>query len=65
VAGKRYNKDFGKTGYLSDVCDEEWAFSAPYLTLMKKYRIRGAKKFSHSGFHKNLVPCRGAGGLDG
>ncbi len=26
----------GKTGYPSDVTDEEWAFCAPYLTLMKE-----------------------------
>jgi len=26
----------GKTGYDSDVSDEEWAFCAPYLTLMKE-----------------------------
>ncbi len=25
-----------KTGYQSDVSDEEWAFCAPYLTLMKE-----------------------------
>ena len=25
-----------KTGYASDVSDEEWAFCAPYLTLMKE-----------------------------
>jgi len=25
-----------KTGYQSDCCDEEWAFCAPYLTLMKE-----------------------------
>lgn len=36
-----------RTGYPSDVSDEEWAFSAPYLTLMKedapqsKYPLRG------------------------
>jgi transposase len=26
----------GKTGYQSDVSDEEWAFCAPYLTLMRE-----------------------------
>ena len=25
-----------KTNYASDVSDEEWAFCAPYLTLMKE-----------------------------
>jgi len=36
-----------RTGYPSDVSDEEWAFCAPYLTLMKeqapqrKYELRG------------------------
>ena len=36
-----------KTDYASDVTDEEWAFCAPYLTLMKEdapqrdYTMRG------------------------
>ena len=29
-------RTIGKTGYPSDVSDEEWAFCAPYLTLMKE-----------------------------
>ena len=29
-------KNIRKTGYQSDVSDEEWAFCAPYLTLMKE-----------------------------
>lgn len=33
---KRYRRGSGKTGYPSDVSDEEWAFCAPYLTLMKE-----------------------------
>lgn len=33
---KKYKKGSGKTGYPSDVSDEEWAFSAPYLLLMKE-----------------------------
>lgn len=36
MAAKRYKKGSGKSGYPSDVTDEEWAFSAPYLTLMKE-----------------------------
>ena len=31
-----HKKTSGKTGYDSDVSDEEWAFCAPYLTLMKE-----------------------------
>ena len=30
------NKSSKKTGYDSDISDEEWAFSAPYLRLMKE-----------------------------
>jgi len=36
MAKKTYNKGSGKTGYPSDVSNEEWAFCAPYLTLMKE-----------------------------
>jgi transposase len=31
-----HKKTSGKSGYDSDVSDEEWAFCAPYLTLMKE-----------------------------
>lgn len=31
-----HKQSSGKTGYDSDVSDEEWAFCAPYLTLMKE-----------------------------
>jgi transposase len=34
MAKKTYKTGSGKTGYGSDVTDEEWAFCAPYLTLM-------------------------------
>ena len=36
MAEKTYRKGSGKTGYPSDVSDEEWAFTMPYLTLMKE-----------------------------
>ena len=36
MAAKRNKQGSGKSGYPSDVSDEEWAFSAPYLTLMKE-----------------------------
>lgn len=36
MAKKTYKKGSGNTGYPSDVSDEEWAFCAPYLTLMKE-----------------------------
>jgi transposase len=36
VAKRTNKKGSGKTGYPSDVSDEEWAFSASYLTLMKE-----------------------------
>ena len=36
MAKKIYKKGSGKSGYPSDVSDEEWAFCAPYLTLMKE-----------------------------
>ena len=36
MAKKTYKRGSGKTGYPSDVSDEEWAFCAPYLTLMKE-----------------------------
>lgn len=36
MAAKRYKKGSGKTGYPSDVSDEEWSFCARYLTLMKE-----------------------------
>lgn len=36
MAKKTYKKGSGRTGYPSDVSDEEWAFCAPYLTLMKE-----------------------------
>jgi transposase len=34
--GMATKKSIRKTGYQSDVSDEEWAFCAPYLTLMKE-----------------------------
>jgi transposase len=36
MAKKTCKTDRGKTTYPSDVSDEEWAFCAPYLTLMKE-----------------------------
>lgn len=36
MAKKIYKSGSGKTSYASDVSDEEWAFCAPYLTLMKE-----------------------------
>ena len=36
MAGKIYKSGSGRSGYPSDVSDEEWAFCAPYLTLMKE-----------------------------
>ena len=36
MAKKIYRSGSGKTTYASDVNDEEWAFCAPYLTLMKE-----------------------------
>jgi transposase len=36
MAGKTYKSGSGRRGYPSDVSDEEWAFCAPYLTLMKE-----------------------------
>ena len=36
MANKSFKSGSGKTSYPSDVTDEEWAFCAPYLTLMKE-----------------------------
>jgi len=36
MAKKTFKSGSGKTDYPSDVTDEEWAFSAPYLTLMEE-----------------------------
>lgn len=36
MAKKIYKKGSGKSGYPSDVSDEEWAWCAPYLSLMKE-----------------------------
>lgn len=36
MAEKKFKEGSGKTGYPSDVSDEERAFCAPYLTLMKE-----------------------------
>jgi len=36
MAKKIFKTGSGKTSYPSDVSDEEWAFCAPYLTLMKE-----------------------------
>ena len=36
MAKKIFKTGSGKTTYASDVTDEEWAFCAPYLTLMKE-----------------------------
>lgn len=36
MAKKSFKTGSGKTTYPSDVTDEEWAFCAPYLTLMKE-----------------------------
>jgi transposase len=36
MAKKIYKTGSGKTSYPSDVSDEEWAFCAPYLALMKE-----------------------------
>ncbi len=34
--GMPYKTSTKRTGYPSDVTDEEWEFCAPYLTLMKE-----------------------------
>ena len=36
MASKKFKQGSGRIGYPSDVTDEEWAFCAPYLTLMKE-----------------------------
>src|ERR1044071_6777410 len=36
MAKKTFKSGSGKASYASDVSDEEWAFCAPYLTLMKE-----------------------------
>jgi transposase len=36
VVTKKLKRDSGKTGYPSDVTDEEWEFCAPYLALMEE-----------------------------
>lgn len=36
MAAKQFKHGSGRIGYPSDVTDEEWAFCAPYLTLMKE-----------------------------
>ncbi len=36
MSKKTLKTSSGKTGYQTDVSDEEWAFCAPYLTLMKE-----------------------------
>lgn len=36
MAKKVFKSGSGKSGYPSDVSEEEWAFCAPYLTLMKE-----------------------------
>ena len=36
MAAKKYKQGSGRIGYPSDVTDEEWAFCAPYLTLMRE-----------------------------
>src|ERR1700678_237561 len=36
MAKKRFKTGSGKTSYPSDVSEEEWAFCAPYLALMKE-----------------------------
>jgi len=36
AAKKKYKQGSGRVGYPSDVTDEEWAFCAPYLTLMRE-----------------------------
>lgn len=36
MAKKTFKSGSGKTSYASDVTEEEWAFCAPYLTLMKE-----------------------------
>jgi transposase len=55
-----------RTGYLSDVSDEEWAFCAPYLTLMKEsspqrtYSLReifnGLRWFLRAGCPWRMMP---------
>ncbi len=47
MAQKRFKTRGTRTDYPSDVTDEEWAFCAPYLTLMEEdapqrdYTLRG------------------------
>lgn len=47
MAKKTYKQGSGKTGYPSDVSDEEWAFCASYLTLMTQkapQRVHGLRE---------------------
>ncbi len=55
-----------RTPYPSDVSDDEWAFVAPYLTLLpedisqRRYRLRevfnGVRYVVRSGAHWRLLP---------
>jgi len=64
--GMAYKKATKRTGYPSDVTDEEWEFCAPYLTLMKEdapqreYLLRdvfnGIRYMARSGCPWRMIP---------
>jgi transposase len=66
MAGKVYKSGSGKSGYPSDVSEEEWAFCAPYLTLMneeapqREYPLRelfnGVRYMVRAGCPWRMIP---------
>ena len=66
MAKKVFKSGSGKSGYPSDVSEEEWAFCAPYLTLMKEdapqreYALRelfnGARYMVRAGCPWRMIP---------
>lgn len=66
MAEKVYKSGSGKSGYPSDVSEEEWAFCAPYLTLMneeapqREYPLRelfnGVRYMVRAGCPWRMIP---------
>jgi transposase len=66
MAGKVFKSGSGKSGYPSDVSEEEWAFCAPYLTLMneeapqREYPLRelfnGVRYMVRAGCPWRMIP---------
>ena len=61
MAAKKFKQGSGRIGYPSDVTDEEWAFCAPYLTLMVERSFAWALRFRRLARDYERLPQSVAG----